>query len=188
MAPTEQEIAELYSRYSAVIFHRARCITGNDEEAHDAVQETFARVIRHWEAFRGEASPLTWMSRITTNWCLNQIRNRKGRSAKHTDHLHEIVPEAFSWLAPRSDAATVRRLLEEVDEETRAVVIHLYFDDMTREETASAVGISVPTVRKRLDGFLKRSHRVLTTRRAPAAGGLALLCLGLLIQGLWGIQ
>lgn len=158
MSPTEAEIEELYVRYAHVIHYRARNILGTDEDAADAVQETFARVIRHWEQFRAEASPLTWMYQISTNHCLNQLRNRKGHAKKHEDRREDIVGAAHGAAVEPNDDHTIRALLAEADEETRKILIHLYFDDMTREDTARAVGISQPTLRKRLDQFFKRAR------------------------------
>ena len=89
--PTEAEIRALYDQYGPVLFHRCRSILRNDEDANDAVQETFARVIRNWSTFRSESSPLTWMYRISTNYCLNQVRNRTGRAEKREVHREAIV-------------------------------------------------------------------------------------------------
>ncbi len=50
-------------------------------------------------------------------------------------------------------------LLDRVDEQTRACVIHTFFDDCTRQETARLVGLSVPTVRKRINAFLDLARR-----------------------------
>lgn len=176
MPPDQQEIGELYDRYAHVIFLRARSILGSDEAAHDAVQETFARVIRNHAKFRGEASPLTWMYRITTNYCLNQIRNHKGRENKHTANKDDIVGSGHTTQRHGIEAERIRTLLAEADDETRAVVVHIYFDEMTREETAQMVGLSVPTVRKRLNAFLKNARKKLGVPLS-AAGVLALLCL-----------
>lgn len=159
--PSAAEVEALYRRYAPVLHARARSILGNDEAAADAVQETFARVIRHWDGFRAEASPLTWMYQISTNWCLNQLRNHKGRSRKHTDHKDEIQPETAPMIDPVGglDAATLRALISDCDEQTRRIVVHLYFDDLTREETARLVGISQPTLRKRHDAFVDHARR-----------------------------
>lgn len=180
MPPTDDELRDLYQRYGHVIFHRCRRILGNEEDAMDAVQETFARVVRHHDSFRRESSPLTWMYRISTNYCLNQLRNHRERAAKRQQHPAEVeavagrVAGAEDW--ERLD--TIRRLLEDVDDETRAIVIHLYFDDLSRQETAALVGISQPTLRKRLDAFLGRARRRLERGAAPAlvALAVALLC------------
>ena len=103
------------------------------------------------------------MYQISTNHCLNRLRDRKGHARKHEERRDRIVGDGY---APAHDgdgldSETIRTLLEDEDEETRRIVLHLFHDDMTREETAVMVGISVPTLRKRLDAFFKRARRVL---------------------------
>lgn len=175
MSVDETELRELYVRYAPVLHLRARSILGSEEAAADAVQETFARVIRSWEQFRQDASPLTWMYQINTNWCLNQLRNRRGHQRKHEDHADEIGGSGAVDARGEGevDAATLRALMADEDDETRRIVLHLYFDDMTREETARLVGISVPTLRKRHEAFLRRARRALGL--GALVGVLALL-------------
>ncbi|MFT4624313.1 MAG: RNA polymerase sigma-70 factor (ECF subfamily) [Myxococcota bacterium] len=172
MQPSDAELAQLYDRYAPVLYRRCRSILGNEEEAADAVQETFAKVIVHAVEFRGQSSPLTWMYRISTNLCLNRIRDRKGRLRKLEDRGFELVPtDGESESA--GDHPRIRRLLAEVDDEMRAVVVHTFFDDCTRAETARLVGVSVPTVRKRVRQFLDHARRSLSV----AALALVLLTL-----------
>ncbi len=161
MQVPEQEIRALYQRYAHVVHYRARQILGSEEEAADAVQETFARVIRNYDSFRQESSPLTWMYRITTNYCLNRLRDRRGHARKHENHREELGGDGLTRVdfGAELDAKTLRQLVAGADEETRAILLHLYFDDMTREEAAKQVGISVPTLRKRLDAFFKVARR-----------------------------
>jgi len=179
MPVSEGDLRELYVRYAPVLHLRARSILGTDEDAADAVQETFARVARSWDQFRSEASPLTWMYQINTNWCLNQLRNRRGHHRKHEDQRHEIAgAEALTpSMADGLDAERIRVLLADADDETRRIVIHLYFDDLTREDTARLVGISVPTLRKRHEAFLRRARVVLGV----------LVAAGLLVQAWYGV-
>jgi len=174
-APTDAELAELYERYAPVVLRRARAILGNEELAQDAVQETFAKVISRWEQFRGESSPTTWIYRITTNHCLNQLRNRRGRRDKLAMRREELAPEPVGVAEHGVDAEAVRGLLETCDEETRRIIVHLYFDDMTREETARMVGRSLPTVRKRIRAFMAHARAHLTTIRTAASVGIAVL-------------
>lgn len=181
---SESELAELYDRYAHVVYHRCRRILGNDEEAQDAVHEVFAKVMRagaefRGGAFRGEASPMTWMYRISTNHCLNVIRNRSGRAKKHEVHKTDIQGDGFTHPTESQgfDHALLRRLLDEEDDETRACVVHTYFDDCTRQEVADLVGISVPTVRKRVATFLDRARRKL---------GLAVVAAGTLLLAIAG--
>lgn len=160
MPPTDTELAQLYDRYAHVLFHRCRGILRNDEDANDAVQETFAKVIRNWDGFQHQSSPLTWMYRISTNLCLNQVRNHGARRKKLADHRDEITgPSSVQPEEGASDHHRVLALLEQVDEETRRCVMHTYFDDCSRQETANLVGLSVPTVRKRVNTFLDLARR-----------------------------
>ncbi len=184
MPPSDAELQELYERYAPVIHRRCRSILGNDEDAGDALQETFSRVILHWDRFRQESSPLTWMYRISTNYCLNQIRNRTSRSEKRTVHRREIAGSGFARGQDEivEEEEIIRRLLGLADEQTRAIVICIFFDDMTREQTARMVGISVPTLRKRLGLFFKRARKQLGADGVPVlTGALLILPPGLLV-------
>ena len=176
MELTDEELSRLYDRYAHVLFHRCRSILRNDEEARDAVQETFARVIRNADTFRAQASPLTWIYRISTNYCLNQGRNRRGRERKHADHREEIGgPSIVSPFGDGAeDHAKILALLADADDETRRCVVHTFYDDCTREQVAELVGLSVPTVRKRVNTFLDHARRQLGV--APVAAVALLLC------------
>ncbi len=176
--PTEAEVRELYDRYGPVLLHRCTRILGDPELAQDALQETFARVIRSWESFRGESAPLTWMYRISTNYCLNQLRNTKTRDGYHDVYERDFAgdgrvgPEAGKW----EQRDLVRKLLADVDDETRRVVVALYFDELSLRQCSTREGLSVPTVRKRAATFLKRARRILETAPVPIAA-LAVLFL-----------
>lgn len=180
MELTDAELADLYDRYAPVLYQRCHRILKNEEQARDAVQETFAKVIRNADSFREQASPLTWMYRISTNHCLNQIRNSKSRRGKLETNREDIVGPGFT--SPDSGSLDQRRVLELLDasdEQTRKVVVHTFFDDCTRKEVAELVGISVPTVRKRLNTFLEHARRQL--------GGAALVASTLLLSTLWSL-
>jgi RNA polymerase sigma-70 factor (ECF subfamily) len=172
---TDDEVAHLYDRYGHVLYHRCRSILRNDEDARDAVQETFARVLRHADSFREQASPLTWMYRISTNHCLNRIRDRRGQQRKHEHNREDIVGPGVTVARDGEEAADRDRilaLLDDADQETKACVVHTFFDDCTREEVAELVGLSVPTVRKRINTFLDTARRQLGLSLARAVGVL----------------
>jgi RNA polymerase sigma-70 factor (ECF subfamily) len=181
---SETEIQALYERYGQVLYARCMSILKNPEDAGDAVQDTFAKVITRWESFQGESSPLTWMYSIATNLCLNRLRNRKGRAQKREQHKEMLVGDGTS--APGAGAwevsDTVRTLLADEDPQTQAIVVHLFFDDMTREATAKAVGLSVPTLRKRLRAFMERARVHMESGAIPMAAIGSLIVLILVLQ------
>lgn len=189
MTINDQELAALYDRYAHIVYRRCLSILRNQEDAHDAVQETFARVIRHHGDFQGNASPLTWMYKISTNYCLNQLRNGNSRRNKLDVNKHEFEATAAAS-SGKLDEARVLALLEQVDEETRAVVVHTFFDECTRQEVAELVGLSVPTVRKRIEDFLAlaRTEMKVPTENAMWMG--ALFVVPVLVHALhrWGVS
>lgn len=179
MELTDAELADLYDRYAPVLYQRCHRILKNEELARDAVQETFAKVIRNAATFRQQASPLTWMYRISTNHCLNQVRNSRSRRDKLAHHRDDLTgPIDRPPDAETLDQQRVLDLLDASDDQTRQVVVHTFFDDCTRQEVADLVGISVPTVRKRLNTFLEHARRQL---------GAALTASTLLLATLWSL-
>ena len=159
---TEAELAALYDRYAGVLHHRCQRILRDPDLARDAVHDTFAKVIVHADDFRAQASPLTWMYRIATNHCLNQLRNRKGRAAKLEQHHDTFVLDRIAMPdVERIDHQRLHELLDGVDDEMRRIVLHTWFDECSKAQTAKLVGLSVPTVRKRIQQFLDLARQAL---------------------------
>lgn len=172
---TDDELHALYRRYAPALLLRCRAILHDEALAQDAVHETFARVIRSWADFRAASSPMTWMYRISTNLCLNALRDRGGRERLLDRRADELAPQSDP---PPGEVVFVdherlQGLLDEADEMTRRIVVHTWFDDCTRDEVARLVGLSVPTVRKRLNDFL-------ATARVALSAATVLLLLGVL--------
>ena len=152
------ELAEAYARYGAIVLRRALTLLGNRDEARDAMQEVFVRVIEKHEQFRGDVPLLRWIYRITTNVCLNRRRQRRA---------HPVVddPEAVLALAGPGadwvDRATVIALLGRFDAVTQEMAVYYYLDEMSMEEVAETVGYSRKTVGKKLDRFRVRAQALL---------------------------
>lgn len=72
-------LEQLVSRHKQPLFALCYGILGHVEDAEDAVQETFLRVLRTLSGFRGDASFRTWLSRVAVNLCLDRKRSRRPR-------------------------------------------------------------------------------------------------------------
>lgn len=148
----------LYVRHAGAVFGRCRWLLRDEEAAKDATQEVFARVLRALPEFRAAASPSTWLLRIATHHCLNELRAGRARWKEEAARLAElrrnegIVPERRELL---------RVLIARADAEEQEVAIMYYVDELTQAEIAAATGKSLPTVRKRLRGFLAASRAAL---------------------------
>ena len=146
------DITTLYRRYGDLVQGRCRTLLRNDADAQDATQEVFLKAHRYASEFRGDASPSTWLFRITTTTCLNMMRSRK----RHPEDPVEVLPEMLCQDSVL-DQLMVRQLLQlalkEEDERTQACLIYHYVDGMTHEEAGDMLGISGAAVRKRISAF-----------------------------------
>ncbi len=150
--PSRQEVEAWFQRYGTLVYRRALVLLGNPAEAEDAVQEVFIKALDRFGTFRGEAKASTWLYRITTNHCLNQLRNQKRRRALLED---PASPDSGLAGAPsQAEIQALRRLLVDADDRQATCAIYIHVDGMSRPEAAEALGVSLRTVGNLLDRFV----------------------------------
>ncbi|MFI5801219.1 RNA polymerase sigma factor [Streptomyces sp. NPDC051561] len=143
----------LVRRHGPELLRLAARMLGSTTEAEDAVQESFVSAWRSLPEFRGDAAFLTWMYRIVTNRCLNQLRSR--RPVTHLDAVPERETPGHEG-SPVRDAeagAALRELsraLEGLSPEQRACWLLREMHGMSYEDIADTVGISPQAVRGRM--------------------------------------
>jgi RNA polymerase sigma-70 factor, ECF subfamily len=69
----------LVRQYDQAVLRLALHLTGSEQDAQDILQEAFLKAYRYLGNFRFECSFYTWIYRIVTNLCLDQLRRRKSR-------------------------------------------------------------------------------------------------------------
>jgi RNA polymerase sigma-70 factor (ECF subfamily) len=144
-------IGELYESHGPVVFRRARRLLASDEAAWDALQEIFMRVVRHAGRFRREASPTTWLYRITTNYCLNVLRDAARRQEK-LEAMARDTPDGARRADPELRLALAALMLR-LPEALCEIAIYHHLDRMTQDEIAGVTGLSRRTVGNRLKEF-----------------------------------
>lgn len=154
-------LKELYSTYGGAVFHRCRYLLKDAAAAEDAMQDVFARALLNETSFRGEASPLTWLLKISTNHCLNVLREKRAAWHDQYESMERVKGEAHGGPGSLEARDLVRRSLKAFDTETQLAVIHYWVDDLTLEEVAGLLGRSVPTIRKRLNAFTEATGQAM---------------------------
>jgi RNA polymerase sigma factor (sigma-70 family) len=147
---------ELYLKYGGAVYGRCRYLLKDETKAEDAMQDVFAKALQHQAGFRGVAAPLTWLMKIATHHCLNQLRGERAGWRRRFERDQRARPtQASDNQGPQAleHRDLVLKLLGRFDLETQAAAIHYHVDEMTLEEVAALLGRSVPTVRKRLEAF-----------------------------------
>lgn len=153
---------ELVRRYEGKIFRLAQHVTQNREDAEDVLQETFMKAYEHLDQFQGNSKFYTWIVRIAVNQALMKLRRRKTDKSVSLDEAIDtgedtIVREIAAWDEDPEQRFSREELGEILDSAIqgleppyRSVFVLRDIEELSTEETADALGLSVPAVKSRL--------------------------------------
>jgi len=156
---------ELVAHFERPVYSLCFRLLADAEEARDAAQETFLKVYRGMGAFRGEAGLKTWIYRIAINQAMNQQRWWRRRHRDETISLDLSRGESEATLAnllpgpsPSPETLAIagereRRIMQalsEVKQEFRVALILREIEELSYEEIAEALKISIGTVKSRI--------------------------------------
>lgn len=120
-------------------------LVGRDE-ADDATQDTYARVVRALPRFRGEAAARTWLLSIARRACADVVRGRVRR--RRYDAVSTARAEAAS--ADVAGALGVTALLDTLDRDQRTAFVLTQLHGLSYEECAVVCGVPIGTIRSRV--------------------------------------
>ena len=161
-AGDQNAFAELVNRYERKIYRLAKNITRNDEDAEDVLQDAFLKAYTHLDNFKGDSKFYTWIVRIAVNEALMRLRKRKTDRTVPLDEPVELGEETVQreiavWEdnpEQQYSQEEWRRILDEAVEslkpDFRTVFVLRDIEELSTEETAETLGISVPAVKSRL--------------------------------------
>ena len=151
-----------------------RRITGNDADALDATQDALIAVVRGLARFDGRSKFSTWVYRVTTNTCLDELRRRRRRPVTG---LHDDTGEGPEVADPASATATEqvddRLLLDEalatLPDDFRAAVVLRDLCQLDYAEIAEVLEVPAGTVRSRIArGRAQLADRLAGNQTAPS--------------------
>jgi RNA polymerase sigma-70 factor (ECF subfamily) len=153
---------ELVRRYEGKIFRLAQHVTQNREDAEDVLQETFMKAYEHLDQFQGNSKFYTWIVRIAVNQALMKLRRRKTDKSVSLDETIDtgedtMVREIAAWDEDPEQRFSRDELggildtaVQSLEPPYRSVFMLRDVDELSTEETAEALGLSVPAVKSRL--------------------------------------
>ena len=152
---------ELVNRYERKIFRLAMNITQNKEDAEDVMQDAFLKAYSHLKDFQGDSRFYTWLVRIAVNEGLMKLRKRRPGQISIDEKIETeddlIVRELEDWgPSPEQhyEQSELQRILQvvisDIDPSFGIVFALRDIEDLSTEETAEILGLSVPAVKSRL--------------------------------------
>lgn len=157
-----EAFATLLNQYDRRLFRLALNVTGNQQDAADALQEALLKAYRGLETFRGDSRFYTWLVRIVVNEGLMNLRRRRADSwtslDEPTETDHSLMPrEIEDWgdnpeqrYSKTEFHAILKQTMERLEPILRIVFVLRDVEEFSTEETAGMLGLSVPAVKTRL--------------------------------------
>lgn len=149
---------EIVLKYQDRIYNLCRHMLGNAHDAEDAAQDAFLKAYQALPRFQPDASLYTWLYRIATNTCIDYKRkpvfeslfgtSENGEEFVHDRASDEPSPERL-YQSRQMDQA-LRESLGKLSAKLRAIIILKEIEDMSYEEIAETLDISLGTVKSRI--------------------------------------
>jgi RNA polymerase sigma-70 factor (ECF subfamily) len=153
---------ELVTRYERKIFRLTRNITGNMQDAEDAMQEAFLKSYEHLANFKGDSRFYTWLVRIAVNEALMKLRRRHPGEFSIDEEVgasgEELMPRELDDWGPtpeeRYQQVEMQEILSEaidkLEPDFRIVFILRDVEELSTEETAKLLDLSITATKSRL--------------------------------------
>lgn len=188
----ERAFGAIVDRYEARVAATVIGMLGSGDDADDVGQETFVRLFRSLDRFRGESSLGTYLTRIAMNLCLTTIRKRKRWRSRFvsadavpggSDNRRLPTRSGLEMMTSDADEEPLQRLereerrdrvhqaLAQLNPEHRAVIVLRWMDGLSTREAAAVLGVPEGTVMSRLSRAMDRLTVELKDRDGRSRGG-----------------
>lgn len=156
--------AFLVDQYKDLIFSLALKMVKNREEAEEVAQDTFIKVYRSLNQFKGDSKFSTWVYKVAYNTCLDRLKKHKKEQHvvpidEFNTHQIQSIDNAFDALEEEERKQAIQDCIKLLPSEDAFLLTLFYFEDQSIEEISKVVGLKVNNVKVKLF----RSRKKLTT-------------------------
>jgi RNA polymerase sigma-70 factor, ECF subfamily len=145
---------DLISAYLPRIYHMARILAGNEEDAQDLAHETLVAALTSLGRFRSKASLSTWLTSILINHHRKWRRSRaiRGRLQMKVEAArpNPVVPSPEAELERSEQQAGLLRALQRLEGDERELVVLSYYQGLDSKQIGTILGRPAGTIRSRL--------------------------------------
>jgi RNA polymerase sigma factor (sigma-70 family) len=149
-----QYFSILYRKYAGKVYGKCISILRNEEEARDAVQDIFVKIMLNLSNFGEKSQFSTWVYSITYNFCIDTIRKRKKEKTLFSEDI-ERAPDVAEEEVPdeyllQMDVKYLKQVLEELPTGDRMIILMKYQDDMSIKEIAETISKTESAVKMKI--------------------------------------
>jgi RNA polymerase sigma factor (sigma-70 family) len=146
-----EAFAEIVRRHAGLVYAACLRVLADKDRAADAVQETFLQLLHNAETITGSV-PM-WLHRVATRKAIDVIRRDSSRRQREVTYAADKPRRANAW---QDISRQVDEELDELDEQTRSILIQRFFEGLTTKDIAFRETISQPTVSRRIESGVRR--------------------------------
>lgn len=153
----------LMEKYQKKVFNIALKLLGNHDDANEVTQEVFIRIFKSMGSFKGESQISTWIYRIATNACLDELRKRKNKwimsldeeyHKENGDYIIQVEddkPTPDVLLEQKTLKSAVNNAIAKLSEKYKLIIVLRDIQGFSYEEISDIVKTPVGTVKSRIN-------------------------------------
>jgi len=168
-----EAFAEIVQRHAGLVYGASLRILADKDRAADAVQETFLQLLRNAGKITGSVP--TWLHRVATRKAVDVIRRDSSRKQREAKYAADNRQQVTKW---QDLSRYIDEGLDELDEQTRQILIQHFFQGRTTRDIAAGKDISQPTASRRIEAAVTQLREKLRRRGILAGSALLVALLG----------
>lgn len=156
---TKREIIpfpELYEKYSMDIYRYSLSILKNEDDAKDAVQETFVRYVENMKTFRADSSQKTWLLVVARNYCFSKLKKADNNNDSIDDDSFDSMYEL-----QLDDRITLQDALKRLRPEQNELLFLKEYGNYSYTEIAEITGDTLENIKIKLFRTRQKLRRIL---------------------------
>lgn len=146
---------QLVNRYKDLVYTLAIRMLKHREEAEEVAQDTFIKVFKSLDKFKGDSKFSTWIYKVTYNTCLDRIKKNK----KHYNDVAidefifnklDSIDNALDTMITEEKRVLIKNCINKLPEDSSALLTLFYFEELSLEEISKIINIEANTVKVKL--------------------------------------
>lgn len=147
--------AQLVNRYKDLVYTLSIRMLRNREEAEEVAQDTFIKVFKSLNKFKGDSKFSTWIYKVTYNTCLDRIKKNKKyindiAIDEFTVNKLDAIDNALENMIKEEKSMCIKNCINMLPEDSSALLTLFYFEELSLEEISKIINIEVNTVKVKL--------------------------------------
>jgi len=172
LAGDTQSFSVLVERYKDLVFTLAIRMLKHREEAEEVSQDTFIKVFRSLNKFKGDSKFSTWIYKVAYNTCLDRLKKHKRAQHvvaidEYTEHQVMTIDNALDAMEKEERRQAIQGCLQQLPSDDSALLTLYYFEELSLEEIAKIVGLTANNVKVKLFRSRKKLTSILRNRLEP---------------------